>query len=343
MLCHISLESRVPPSHPLRAIKRLADRALADIDAKLSAMYSSRGRHSVPPERLLKATLLMALYSVRSERQLCEQLEYNLLFRWFLGMDILESTFHPTTFTKNRARLMDHDIARAFFEAVVAGARRGNLLSEEHFSVDGTLIEAWASMKSFRPKDEATGDSNGWADFKGQKRSNKTHQSQTDAEARLTRKGRGKEAKLAFMGHALMENRNGLLLDFCVTQASGTAERDAALSMASELASPVGTCVTLGADKGYDARAFIDSCTEQGIEAHIARKKNSTQAASIEDCTRYKASQVVRRRVEEIFGWLKTVGGLRRTRYRGRARTELYGLLAGAALNLMRIARLSMA
>ena len=345
MLCHISLEARVPKGHPLRAIKRLADRALSHIDGELSAMYSDRGRYSTPPERLLKATLLMALYSVRSERQFCEQLDYNLLFRWFLDMEIVEPSFHSTTFTKNRSRLVEHDIARAFFGAVVADARAANLLSEEHFSVDGTLIEAWASMKSFRPKGEADddNDSNGWADFKGQKRSNDTHESKTDPESRLIRKGRGKEAKLAFMGHALMENRNGLMVDFCVTAATGTAEREAALSMLDAIPTPSGGPVTLGADKGYDVRSFLDACAEHGVEAHVARKSNSTQSPTIDACERYQASQVVRRRVEEIFGWLKTTGGLRRTRYRGRRRTEMYGLIAGTALNLMRIARLTMA
>jgi transposase len=341
LLCYISVETRVPKRHPLRAIKALTDRALESMSSTFDAMYSASGRRSIPPERLLKASLLMALYSVRSERQLCEQLDYNLLFRWLLDMDVVEPAFHPTTFTNNRDRLLEHDVAAEFLQRVLDHARAHDLVSEEHFSVDGTLIEAWASMKSFRPKGDDAGDSNGWADFKGTKRSNDTHESKTDPEARLIRKGRGREARLSFMAHALMDNRNGLVIDLRVSPATGTAEREAALAMLDDLGASDKPGITVGADKGYDARAFLDACTERGVEPHVARRKNSTQPPSTPDCNRYQASQKVRRRIEEIFGWLKTVAGLRRTRYRGCARTNLLAGLGAVAYNLLRISRLA--
>lgn len=344
MLCLMSPEERVPAAHPLRGIKKLADAALAELSPTFDAMYASGGRPSVPPERLLKATLLMALYSVRSERQLCEQLDYNLLFRWFLDMNMLESAFVPTVLTHNRERLLEHDVATQFFRAVVAQARAKNLMSAEHFSVDGTLIEAWASAKSFRPKEDNDDDNNGWSDFSGTKRRNDTHESKTDPESKLWRQGKGRESKLSYMGHALMENRNGLLVGFEVTTASGTAERDAAIHLLNE-SLPGGNRITLGADRGYDCREFIDRCREHDTTPHVAQNENTRRSSAIDGRTTrhpgYAVSISVRRRVESIFGWLKTSAGLKRTRFRGRAKTEFFGVMAAAAYNLVRISRLS--
>ncbi|MEM9070818.1 MAG: IS5 family transposase [Myxococcota bacterium] len=344
MLCLMSPEERVPTNHPLRSIKKLADAALEELSPVFDEMYSSVGRPSVPPERLLKAMLLIALYSVRSERLFCEQLDYNLLFRWFLDMDMLESSFDATAFTHNRDRLMEHEVAARFFQAVVDQARRGHLMSAEHFSVDGTLIEAWASAKSFRPKDDDDDDdNNGWSDFSGKKRSNKTHESKTDPDAKLWRKGRGREAKLSYMGHALMENRNGLLVDFEVTEASGYAERDAAISMLNE-ALPGERRITIGADRGYDTKDFVRRCREHGVTPHVAQNATAHRRSAIDQRTTrhsgYSISIGIRRRVESIFGWLKTIGGLRRTRVRGLQRTRLLGTMGAAAYNLLRMSRL---
>jgi transposase len=351
MMCLVSPNGFVPKDHPLRRIKRLADDALHSMDDEFTAMYSERGRPSIPPERLLKSILLTALYSIRSDRQLCEQVQYNLLFRWFLDMDMEESSFDASTFSHNRDRLMNHDIASLFLASVVSQARTARLLSAEHMSVDGTLIEAWASVKSFKPKesndDKAHSDSNGWKDFKGQKRSNKTHQSVTDPESRLMRKGFGKEAKLNFSGHALMENRNGLVLDFCIEEANGKIETEAALNMLRKVSGK--TRLTIGADAGYDTKGFVASCRELNITPHVTEfgkfgKGNGRRKSAIDKRTTrhsgYEMSQVVRRRIEEIFGWLKCFGGLRRSRFKGRARTELYGKFAVSALNLIKMAKL---
>jgi transposase len=339
MLCLVSPESRVPANHPLREIRRLADEALDVLSADFDAMYAVSGRASVPPERLLKASLLIALYSIRSERQFCEQLEYNLLFRWFLDMDMMESAFDPTTFTKNRERLMDHDVAAAFFFAIREQA--SDLMSQEHFSVDGTLLEAWASMKSFRPKDDDEGDNNGWGDFRGKRRRNDTHESKTDPEARLFRKSRGQEAKLCYAGHALMENRHGLLMDLRISEANGYAERETALDM---LLEHVDSRATLGADRAYDTRDFVAGCRAAGTTPHIAQYQHARRRSAIDGRTTrhvgYGISQRIRMRIETIFGWLKSVGGLRRTRYRGRRKTQFAAYLAGAAYNLMRVSRL---
>lgn len=336
----------VPAAHPIRALKKLADEALAALSKDFDAMYSREGgRESVPPERLLKATLLIALYSVRSERLFCEQLDYNLLFRWFLDMNMVERSFDHSTFSKNRDRLLEHAIVQKFFVAVVEQARASGLLSDEHFTVDGTLIEALASQKSFKPKDNdptqpPDDKGNPTINFHGEKRTNDTHASTTDPEAKLTRKGRGKEAKLCFMGHALMENRNGLLVDLRVTQASGTAERDAALAMLD--ATKPDKRVTLGADAGYDVKSFAAECRARDVTPHIAphRGGKSVLDARTTRHPGYEVSQRIRKRVEEIFGWMKTVGNLRRTRYRGVARTEMAALLTGVAYNLMRMSRL---
>jgi transposase len=343
----MSPEGRVRADHPLRRIKRLADEALAELHGVFEAMYSDSGRPSIPPERLLKSMLLMALYTVRSERLFCEQLDYNLLFRWFLEMDMVEASFDPSTFSKNRERLLVHDVARAFFGRVVEQARRGHLLSSEHFTVDGTLIEAWASLKSFKPKrrdskEEPLSDDPGnpSIDFHGQKRSNETHQSTTDSEAKLARKGDGKEAKLCFSGHALMENRHGLVVEIQVAEASGVAERRVALDMIDDVL-PGERRITLGADRGYHSRDFVRACRDRNVTPHLADK---TRASALDRrttaMTGYAISQRVRKRVEEIFGWVKTVGGLRKTRFRGIARTRLSAYMVGAAYNLLRIARL---
>jgi IS5 family transposase len=303
----------------------------------------------VPPERLLKATVLMALYTIRSERQFCEQLQYNMLFRWFLYMDMVEDSFHPTTFSKNRERLIAHDVARQFFCLVVDQAKRAGLMSREHFTVDGTLIEAWASFKSFKRKDDKDDkgppddSGNPSVDFHGERRSNDTHESTTDPEAKLARKGKGKEAKLAFAAHALMENRNGLLVDLRITDASGTTERDAALTMLDETLRG-SQRLTLAGDKGYDTKDFIRACRDRNVSPHVAQNVHLRRRSAIDERTTrhsgYTISQRIRKRIEEIFGWFKTVGNYRKTRYKGRTRNQMAAHLIGAAFNLMRIARL---
>ena len=343
MLCLLSVEDRIPQDHPLRPIKRMADEALRALSPVFDEIYAVTGRPSVPPEQLLKALLLQALYSIRSERALCEQLEYNLLYRWFLDMDMLEKAFVPTTFTKNRDRLLEHHVTEQFFDAVVTQARTAGLMSSEHFSVDGTMIEAWASMKSFRPKDHDDDDNNGWSDFRGKERSNETHESKTDPEAKLWRKGKGREAKLCFAGNALMENRNGLLVDFHIDPMSGRIEREAALEM---LAIHVGDNpgATAGADKGYDTKDFVAELREHGITPHVAQNITANRGSAIDGRTTrhwgYAASQKLRKRIEEIFGWMKTVGGFRRTRFRGVARTQMAAYVVAAAYNLIRMVKL---
>lgn len=340
MLCLISADSRVPADHPLRGFKKLADAALAELEATFATMYAETGRPSVPPERLLKGMLLIALYSVRSERQFCEQLQYNLLFRWFLDMDMLEETFDASTYSRNRDRLLEHEVAARFFVAV--RSQGADLMSAEHFSVDGTMLEAWASLKSFRRKDDDDSDSNGWGDFRGEGRSNDTHESKTDPEAKLWRKGKGREAKLSFMGHALMENRHGLLVDLRVTDASGRAEPAAALAMLAEHAD--GRRITAGADKAYDTRGFVAGCREIEVTPHVARNEHARRSSAIDRRTwrhvGYKISQQVRKRIESVFGWIKTIGGIRRSRFKGRERTQLATHIVGAAYNLLRIANL---
>lgn len=365
MLCLMSPESRVPESHPLRAIKRIADDVLDDMSSLFDEMYAETGRPSVPPERLLKSMVLIALYTVRSERQFCEQLDYNLLFRWFLGMSMVEDGFDASTFSKNRERLMAHEVAQVFFHSVVEKACAAHLMSAEHFTVDGTLIEAWASLKSFKPKAEADTErqernrrkakqrrvhrsrsrrgsdpSNPTIDFRGQKRRNDTHQSTTDPQARLMRKGNGKEAKLSFSAHALMENRHGMLVDLRIAEASGIAERRVALDMIDDNL-PGEHRITLGADKGYHTRDFVRDCRDRNVTPHVANKaKHSVLDRRTTRQLGYSISQRVRKRVEEIFGWAKTVGGLRRTRFRGAARTQLAAYVVGAAYNLTRMSRL---
>lgn len=343
MLCLINPEDRVPQDHPLREVKKMADAALAGLSSTFEEMYSGKGRPSIPPERLLKASVLMALYTLRSERLFCEQLRYNLLFQWFLDMDMTEEPFDHCAFSDNRERLIEHEVARKFFSLIVEQARSTGLLSREHFSVDGTLIEAWASMKSFRPKDEkddGDNDGNGWSDFKGKKRSNETHESKTDPEAKLMRKGRGKEAKLCFAGHALMENRNGLLLDFRISEANGRCEREVALEMLSEQRS-AGRGRSVGADAGYNTKDFVKETRDMGLTPHVAGKKHSAIDGRTTRHASYEASQKVRKRIEQIMGWFKTCGGMRKTRYRGKERNQLMAYMVGATYNLLRIAKLA--
>jgi len=346
----ISIEERIPSSHPLRGIKTLADQRLVDLSRVFNRMYSQVGRPSIAPERILKSLLLIALYSVRSERQFCEQLGYNLLFRWFLDMEIDEESFDASVFSKNRERLMEHEVGRLFFDAVVRQAREADLISDDHFSVDGTLIEAWASLKSFRPKgedrsgDDDQGDpGNRWVDFHGEKRSNDTHESTTDPESLLAKKGPGKEAKLCYGAHALMENRNGLLVDLKITQATGTAEREAAEEMIKRQRRKGVKVKSLGADKGYDTHGFVDFLRGRKIVPHVAANTKRKGGSAIDGRTTrhqsYTISQRIRKRIEEIFGWTKTVGGFRKTRYRGTDRTQLAAWWVGAAFNLLRMAK----
>jgi transposase len=347
MFCLRSPETVVPADHPLRGIKRLVDVALAELSPAFDAMYSECGRPSIPPERLLKATLLMAFYSVRSERLFCEQLDYNLLFRWFLDMDMTEAGFERSTFTKNRQRLIEADIAKQLFFRIVEQARKARLLSHEHFTVDGTLIEAWASLKSFKKKDAPPppppdDPGNPTVNFHGEKRSNETHASTTDPQSKLARKSKGTTAKLSYSAHSLMENRNGLLVDFRIASATGTAERETALAMVDDIL-PGQRRVTLAADKGYDTRDFVKGCRDRNVTPHVAQNTSRRRSAIDARTTvhpGFALSQRIRKRVEEIFGWMKTVGGFRRTRFRGLLRTQLAGYFVGAAYNLLRMARL---
>jgi transposase len=347
MLNLISPEDRVPKQHPARRIKQLADAALKKLSPVFDEMYAAGGRKSIPPETLLKTSLLMALYSIRSEREFCEQLDYNLLFRWFLDMDTVEPSFDHSTLSANRERLLAHDVAGQFFGQVVRQARHYGLMSREHFTVDGTQIEAWASLKSFRKKDTKKtpppdDPGNPSVDFHGEKRSNETHESTTDPEARLARKGQGKEAKLAFAQHVLMENRNGLIVDVVVTTATGTAEREAALDMLDGQLTGMNT-VTLAADRGYHVRQFIEECRGRNVTPHIAMndKKSNFLDRRTTRHEGYRVSQRIRKRVEETFGWMKTVGGFRKTRFKGLARTQLASRLVACAYNLLRIANLT--
>jgi transposase len=351
MLALFSIEARIPSDHPLRRIKAMADQELSGLSKVFDQMYSKVGRPSVAPEKILKSLLLIALYSVRSERQFCEQLGYNLLFRWFLDMELEEESFDATVFSKNRERLMAHEVGRLFFEAVVGQARGAGLMSDDHFTVDGTLIEAWASLKSFRPKgDDRSGDKgqgdagNRWVDFHGEKRSHQTHESTTDPDSRLMRKGPGKEAKLCYGAHALMENRNGLLVDLEISQATGSAEREAAERVLKRQRRKKVRMKSLGGDKGYDTQDFVGFLRRRKILPHVAANTERKGGSAIDGrTTRHKSytlSQRIRKRVEEIFGWMKTVGGFRKTRFRGTQRTQLAAWWVGAAYNLIRMAKL---
>ncbi len=345
----VDLEARVRRDHPLRAIRRFADAALETLSPEFSALYSARmGRPSIAPEMLLRAMLLQAFYSIRSERQLMERLEFDLLFRWFVGLGIDDPAWDHSTFSKNRDRLLDGEIAAKFLAAVLAQPKVKRLLSSDHFSVDGTLIEAWASMKSVKPKDGSGeppapgGGRNAEADFHGQKRSNDTHASTTDPDARLYRKGRGKETKLCFIGHGLMENRHGLLVDACLTLADGHAERIAALHMIEPRADRP-TAITLGADKAYDAEDFVNELRSMNVTPHIAQNTSGRSSAIDGRTTRhggYAVSQRIRKRIEEAFGWIKTIAGQEKTSFRGRDRVGWAFTFAAAAYNLVRLPKL---
>ena len=352
LFSYVDLEQRVRRDHPLRAIRELANAALRDLCGDFAALYSGTGRPSIAPEMLLRAMLLQAFYSVRSERQLMERLEYDLLFRWFVGLGVDDPVWDHSSFSKNRDRLLDGEIASRFLAAVLARPRVKRLLSSEHFSVDGTLIEAWASLKSFKPADDRKdpgedagaggGGRNAEADFKGEKRSNATHRSTTDPDAMLYRKGPGMEAKLCFIGHGLMENRSGLIIDARLTRVSGHAERLAALDMIKGFADrPVG--VTLGADKGYDAADFVEELRTLNVRPHVACNTSRRRSAIDRRTVRhpgYAASQRIRKRIEEAFGWIKTVAGMRKTKLRGLAKVDWAFTFAAAAYNLVRLPKL---
>jgi len=350
LFSYVDLEHRIRRDHPLRTIKTLVDEALVSLDGRFGEIYSEIGRPSIPPEQLLRAMLLQAFYSVRSERQLMERLDFDLLFRWFVGLGIDDPVWDASTFSKNRDRLLEGSLAAAFLNAVLAIPRVKRLLSQDHFSVDGTLVAAWSSMKSFRPKEGTppdtpqppSGGRNADVDFHGHRLSNETHQSTTDPEARLYRKGRGREAKLCFMAHALMENRNGLIVDGCVTQASGHAERTAALAMIEKRADRPGR-ITLGADKGYDAEDFVNELRSMNVTPHIAQNTAGRRSTIDGRTTRhpgYAISQRIRKRIEEGFGWGKEFGLLRRIRVRGRERVDMIFTVSAAACNLIRLPKL---
>ena len=362
LFSYVDLESRVPRDHPLRPIRVIVGAALVRLDGDFAAIYAPIGRPSIPPEQLVRALLLQAFYTVRSERQLMEQLDYNMLFRWFIGLGIDDPVWDVTVFTKNRERLLGGEIAAKFFAAVLDDAQVKGLLSDEHFSVDGTLIEAWAGMKSFKPKDggEGSGESgdgsgqgaadedgkkvigrNAERDFHGEKRSNATHASTTDPDARLFRKGRGKEAKLCHMGHLLIENRHGLIVDAMVSHATGTAEREAALAMLGR--QPGRHRATVGADKAYDTADFVAGLRDMKVTPHVAQNTGNRRSAINGRTTRhpgYTVSQRIRKRIEEGFGWMKSCGGMRKTRHRGKARVGWMFTLTAAACNLIRLPRL---
>lgn len=350
----------IPPQHPIRRIRPFVDAAMERLEPALEAMYAKVGRPSIPPEQLLKASVLMALYSIRSERQFCEQLQYNLLFKWFLGMNVEDAAFDASTFTKNRERLLEHEVSKLFFQAVLAEAETRQLISNQHFTVDGTLLESWASLKSLErkpnlggqrkpkpnrrggPKGPAGGGRNPEVNWHGEKRSNETHHSRTDPEARLAKKGR-QAAKLCYAGHILMENRSGLVVDVEVTEANGRAEREAGLRMLHRQRGKRRR--TVGADKGYDTKDFVRGCRDLEVTPHVAQNINPQHRSAIDGRTvthpGYVVSQRLRKRVEEIFGWWKTVAGGRKLRYIGRRKNQLWAELTSTAFNLVRLANLT--
>ena len=347
MFSYLSPEERVPARHPLRPIRLLVDQALKSLSPDFSRLYSAYGRPSIPPEKLLRALLLQVLYTVRSKRMLMEQLEYNLLFRWFVGLNMDEAVWVPTVFTKNRDRLLEGDVAEKFFQLVLAQARVADLLSDEHFSVDGTLIEAWASHKSFQRKDQPTpppdDPGNPTVDFHGEKRSNDTHESTTDPDARLARKSGGHEAKLAYCGNVMIENRNGLVVDTELLQCNGTAERDAAMLMAERVE---GTeRITVAADKAYDTKDFVSEMRGMNVTPHVSQNIKRPGGSAIDGRTTrhegYQVSQRKRKRIEEVFGWIKTVGTLRKTRHRGLETVRWVFTFTATAYNLVRMRNLT--
>jgi len=345
---YVSAEERIPQDHPMRGMRLLVDRVLKDLSPRFSALYSDTGRPSIPPERLLRALLVQVLYTIRSERLLMEQLNYNILFRWFVGLSMDDRVWDATVFTKNRDRLLAGDIAEAFFEKVLGQARAEGLLSDEHFTVDGTLIEAWAGQKSFQRKDGSDRTTppddpgNPSVDFHKEKRSNATHESTTDPEARLFKKTKGSEAKLCYLGHLLMENRNGLAMSTLVTQANGTAERIAAEVLIQEVRTR--RRITVGADKNYDTQDFVETCQRLDATPHVAQNTTRRSSAIDERTTRHPGDWVSQRKrkcIEEIFGWLKTFGLMRKTRHRGADRVGWMFTFAVAVFNLVRIRNLT--
>jgi len=339
MFSYLSPEQRVRADHPLRAIRAVTDRVFKELSPRFTKMYSDMGRPSIPPEQLLRALVLQSLYTVRSERLLMEEIDYSVLYRWFVGLSMDDPIWSCTTFSKNRDRLLDSDIAGAFFDAVLRQAREAGLLSDEHFTVDGTLLEAWASLKSFRPKDAGPtappdDPGNPTVNFHGETRTNDTHQSTTDPDARLARKGPGKEAKLSYAGHVLLDNRHGLVANVCATAATGTAEREAALLLLGALRHGG----TVGGDKGFDVPSFVAGVRELAITPHVAQKVKGT---AIDGRTTrhagYALSQQKRKLIEQVFGWMKTVGGLRKLRHRGGALVDWIVTFTAAAYNLIRM------
>lgn len=346
LFSYVDLEERIPAAHPLRTIRSLVNDVLASLDAEFAALYEATGRASIAPERLLRASLLQAFYSVRSERQLMEQIDYNLLFRWFVGLGVDDPVWDHSSFSKNRDRLLDADVAAKFLAAVLRHPKVRGLLSDEHFSVDGTLVEAFASIKSFRAKDGSdeppSPGRNGERDFHKEKRSNATHASTTDPDAKLYRKGDNQAARLCYMGHALMENRHGLVVNATLTEASGTAERQAALAMIARY-SPGSRRLTLGTDRGFDTRGFVTALRAFNVVPHVAQNTANRASAIDRRTTRhpgYRASQTIRKRIEESFAWVKTIAGLRKTRYRGTGRVAFHFTFAMAAYNLIRMPKL---
>lgn len=351
LFSYVDLEQRVPVRHPLRAIRAIVNAALSALDEEFEAIYASTGRPSIPPEKLLRALLLQLFHGIRSERQMMERLDFDLSFRWFVGLGIDDAVWDASTFSKNRDRLLDGDIAARFLAAILAGPQVKRLLSSDHFSVDGTLIEAWCSMKSFRPKEEADAPPpdepsgrNAEVDFRGEKRSNETHASTTDPDALLYRKSPGTGAKLCYMGHVLMENRNGLVVDAETTRVSGHAERLAALAMIDGIVDPNGSRrITVGADKGFDARDFVAELRERNATPHIAQNQSGRRSAIDGRTTRhpgYAISLRIRKRIEEVFGWAKSSAGQAKTRFRGLARVRFAFTLTAAAYNLIRLPKL---
>ena len=348
LFAYVAPESFVPKDHPLRAIKKMTDSALAGMSSLFDSMYSSTGRPSIPPEKLLKAHLLMILYSVRGNRQLMEQIRYNFLFRWFLDMGLEDAVWDHSSFSTNQERLIGSDVAAEFFSRVLAQAEKKHLLSREHFTVDGTLIEAWASIKNFKPKDgppsESGGGRNETVDFKGQKLSNDTHESKNDPACRLYCKGKNKEAKLCYQGHLLMENRNGLIVNNSVTTASGTGERDAAITMVKKLPRTTRR-ITLGGDKGYDTKGFVKELRKNNVTPHVAQNTTNRSSAIDGKTTHhpgYSTSQKIRKRIEECFGWMKTIGQIRKTMYQGLEKVGWQFSLHAAAYNLVRMRNLGL-
>jgi transposase len=342
MFSYVSIEERVPADHPLRSIRKLVDRVLTAMSKEFDSLYAAVGRPSIPPERLFRALLLQAFYSIRSERLLMEQLDYNLLFRWFVGLEIDEAVWNHAVFSKNRDRLLNQEVAQLFFAQVKAQA--AGLLSDEHFTVDGTLIEAWAGHKSFRRKDDSADGPDAGRDFHGEKRSNETHESKTDPESRLYKKSYGQEAKLSYLGHTLVENRNGLIVSAMTTQADGTAERDAGILMLNARpARQRRKRITVGADKAYDTQDFVATVRELGVTAHVTQNNTNRRSAIDERTTRhpsYRISLSKRWLVEKPFGWLKQIAGLRKVKLRGLAKVDWLFVFGCAAYNLLRIPKL---